>query len=357
MEKNSFHVTALSATARSGKGVFSLTPEDREHPIVAKRIHAKKGIAFHRIEDRKILGRKVAEIALSDGFKANGQAILIFLRALKDVEAVEGLLRKANQKVCTLLRYAAKNAALNSGWSPEKVGGFILGHGERRDDTHVPIGPQRFAYLPLPSIEYRGGGKLSVGPIRRVLVTALGDGCEAEVAWATNTLPAQDMVDERSGEVLALLSPLPTTDKVTARYTGKASTWSSVTPVVLPGYDDPNYLRRKLARSGITAEKQRKYLEQLYARIDRLLRRALVHSGFAPTLAEQAALDWRKVGFLPGVESAERYGVPEHLRRLPRYHVLIQFLDSRGAPVEVRGPLCIGSGRHYGIGLFATHSD
>jgi CRISPR-associated endonuclease/helicase Cas3 len=101
-EVDRFHVMALSATARSGTDVFTLTPADREHEIVAQRINARKGIAFHPVDDRKNLAKKIADIALSDDLKTSGQAILLFLRALKDVEAVESVLRKAGQQVCTL---------------------------------------------------------------------------------------------------------------------------------------------------------------------------------------------------------------------------------------------------------------
>lgn len=40
--------------------------------------------------------------------------------------------------------------------------------------------------------------------------------------------------------------------------------------------------------------------------------------------------------------------VPEHLKKWPRYHVAIGFRD------PIVGPVLIGIGRHYGIGLFAA---
>jgi CRISPR-associated protein Csb2 len=233
----------------------------------------------------------------------------------------------------------------------------VLGHAEAKDAKHSPAGPERFAYLPLPSLESRGPGKERVGSIRRVILTSFADGCESEIEWARRTLPAQDLIDEKTGEVVALLSILPSNDKMAMRYTSSAATWSTVTPVVLPGYDDPNHLRRKARNGGITAEQKRKLLNQLNTRIDGLLRKAVVQAGLSAALAEFAVIDWRKVGFLPGLDVADRYGVPGHLKSSARYHVRIQFRDQQGRAVCVPGPLCIGSGRFYGLGLFVGDEE
>ncbi|HWZ87641.1 MAG TPA: type I-U CRISPR-associated helicase/endonuclease Cas3, partial [Polyangiaceae bacterium] len=87
-EKDRFHVMALSATARSGSSSFTLTARDLEDSTVIKRINAKKGIAFHHIEDGKKISDAVAALALHDDFKESGQAILIFVQQVKDVEVV-----------------------------------------------------------------------------------------------------------------------------------------------------------------------------------------------------------------------------------------------------------------------------
>jgi CRISPR-associated protein Csb2 len=57
------------------------------------------------------------------------------------------------------------------------------------------------------------------------------------------------------------------------------------------------------------------------------------------------------VGFLAGVDLASRYAVPAHLRGSPRVHVRLRW------PQEVRGPLCLGSGRFSGLGLFVSVAD
>jgi CRISPR-associated protein Csb2 len=95
-------------------------------------------------------------------------------------------------------------------------------------------------------------------------------------------------------------------------------------------------------------------LARLSNRIDGLLRKAIVQAGFPEELADRAELEWRKVGFWPGTDLADRYGVPDHLRRFPRFHVKIQWRDARGNAVEVPGPVCFGGGRFYGLGLFAA---
>lgn len=255
--------------------------------------------------------------------------------------------------VAGMTRHAAKVAAQSSGWDESKVARCVLGHGEERGWAHVASGTQRFAYLPLPSVEPRGERGRVVGRIRRVMVTTFGESMNEEIAWAKQSLAAQELVDERTGEPAALLSLLPSGDAVTRDYTRKASTWISVTPVVLPGFDDPNHLRRKMVK-GVTAHQKKELIEKLANRMDGLLRKAMAHSGLPSELVENAVIEWRKVGFMSGVDHADRYGVPDHIKRFPRYHVRIEFRDKHGTMVDVAGPLCVGGGRFYGIGLFVA---
>ena len=126
-----------------------------------------------------------------------------------------------------------------------------------------------------------------------------------------------------------------------------------MTPVVLPGYDDPAHYRRRLAR-GASADEQKALLLRLQDRIEALLRKAIIQAGFSPSLAGHADIEWRDVGFWLGTDIASRYGVPDHLKRYPRLHVRIRWRDEAGEPCPVVGPLCVGSGRYYGLGLFAA---
>ena len=255
--------------------------------------------------------------------------------------------------VAGMIKFAAKAAAESGKW-PDKS--FILGHGEANGDRHVTVGPRRFAYLPLPSIEGRSGGPARVvGSIRRVIVTTVAEDCEKEIAWARRNLSGQELVEDKKEqrEPIALLSLIPASDKVVQCYMQPAATWATVMPVVLPGYDDPAHYRRRLKR-GTSAGEHGKLLERLNDRIEGLLRKAILQAGFSKTLADHAELEWRKTGFWPGAEVADRYGIPDHLRRFPRFHVKIQWLDEQKRPVQVPGPIFIGGGRFYGLGLFAS---
>lgn len=256
--------------------------------------------------------------------------------------------------VAGMMRSAVRTAAVRSGWPESKIASFVLGHGESNlGGAHVAVGPRRFAYLPLPSIEARNERRASAGSIRRVIVSTFASGCEEEIAWAQRTVSGQELRAEDTKQPVALLSLIPANEKVVRCYTQSAAVWATITPVVLPGYDDPKHYRRRMQHD-IGAEKQRELLERLDGRIDGLLRKAITQAGFSRVLANNAELEWRKVGFWPGTEAADRYGVPDHLKRFPRCHVKIQWRDAKSRAVEIRGPVCLGGGRYYGLGLFAA---
>jgi CRISPR-associated protein Csb2 len=256
--------------------------------------------------------------------------------------------------VAGMLRHATKRAALQSGWDPAKVDSFVLGHAPPVETGKVVIpNTARFGYIPLPSLELRGSGAgRTVAAVRRAILLAFSEGCERELAWARRALSGQDLIDEDTGEVVALAALIPSSDPVIQSYTRSASIWATVTPVVLPGYDDPGHLRRRLG-TGKGDDEQKRVLLRLQDRIDGLLRKALEQAGFARVMAAHAQLEWRKGGFLPGVEPADRYGVPDHLKHFPRYHLKITWRDQGGNPTQVQGPLCLGGGRFYGLGLLA----
>ncbi|HUU00540.1 MAG TPA: type I-U CRISPR-associated protein Csb2 [Myxococcota bacterium] len=255
--------------------------------------------------------------------------------------------------IAGMVRHATRLAAERAGWDEARINTFVLGHGESKSrEGHVAVGSRRFVYMPLPSIEGRGDGKSCVvGSVRRVILSALAENCDAEIAWARRSLSGQELVDEGSKKPVALLSIIPTNEKIVRQYTQPASSWSTVTPMVLPGYDDPGHYRRRL-NHGTSTEEQRRLLDGLSNRIDGLIRKAIKQAGFSQVLADHAEIEWRKSGFWPGVDLADRYGVPSHLRRYPRYHVRLKWRDEGGKPVQVPGPICIGGGRFFGLGLF-----
>lgn len=246
--------------------------------------------------------------------------------------------------VTAMMRRTVREAARGWRFGEERADAFILGH---------PAGDERFAFLPLPSVEFRGeAGMRRIGTVRRLMLTSFGGSCEAEFAWARRSLPGRELFPEDSPEPAAMLTLIPESDPMLQWYLRPAAEWATVTPVVLPGFDDPSHLRRRM-EEGVDAIQQRALLERLGRRIDGLLRKSIVQAGFSEQLARSAEVEWRKTGFWAGVELAEQYGVPAHLKRFPRYHVRVRWRDSGGADVKVPGPLCLGGGRFYGAGLFA----
>ena len=255
--------------------------------------------------------------------------------------------------VAGMMRSATKRAARLSGWNEEQIGSFVLGHAEKVGADHIPVSNRRFAYIPLPTIEFRGVRNASVvGSVRRALVAVLPEGGLEKIDWACRAISGTELIDKYENPQ-AILSVIPRTEKMLKHYLGPASVWSTVTPVVLPGYDDPSHCRRRL-RSVTNSQEQKRLLEKLDERIESLLRKALHQAGFSRQLAAQAELQWRQGGFRPGVDLATRYGVPDHLKRFSRWHVKIVWRNVDGQIIEIPGPICIGGGRFYGLGLFAA---
>jgi CRISPR-associated protein Csb2 len=165
-----------------------------------------------------------------------------------------------------------------------------------------------------------------VESIRRILIAAPAH-CREQIAWVRRALAGEELKND-NGEIVALVTILPGSDWVLRQYVGASTTWSTVTPVILPGHDD-----RDPAKAG------------------KLLKTAFAQAGCAPELMNQTELEWRRVGFRAGVDLAWRYLPPKNLEHKPRYHVRVRF------PHAIAGPLVVGSGRFRGFGLFAMMDD
>jgi CRISPR-associated protein Csb2 len=228
--------------------------------------------------------------------------------------------------VAGMTRHTVAEAATEAGHPQDWVDTYVLGHGPQgpaKGEADVP----RFAYLPLPTIDPRG----VVGNIRRILVAEPPGGTGDHVAWVRRLMSGQELIDHDTQRPTALLTMLARSDWVVRRYVRESSVWSTVTPVILPGYDDNNP-----------------------DKTERLLRKAIEQTGLPPGLAEYAQVEWRRVGFRPGVDHSTRYRTPPYLRDYPRYHVRVRWQDAAGRPVSLRGPLSLGGGRFCGLGLFAA---
>jgi CRISPR-associated protein Csb2 len=264
--------------------------------------------------------------------------------------------------VAGMFRHAASRPeiARSIGWSDEAARSIILGHAEKPGAQHQPVESARIAFLPLPSIEMREGQQRVVGNIRRVLVTARGSLASQEFRRFMQRLDGQELTDEKTQETAALIFRHGENDGAIRPYFEKSATWATVTPVILPGYDDPRKLRQRLnanASPSLTAEGKAELLRKLNQRIELLLRKAIRQAGFPEAMAQHAELDWRSSGFWPGVPLASQYAVPEQHRRYRRLHVRITWRTSDGQMVKVPGPICIGGGKHSGLGLFAAFDD
>lgn len=91
-----FVVTALTATPRHGTADFQLTPLDRSNAQVRERLRAPKALALHPV-DQESLVEAVVERVLQ--FKDSGQAILVYLRTVEDVDRTCERLAKAGLAV------------------------------------------------------------------------------------------------------------------------------------------------------------------------------------------------------------------------------------------------------------------
>ena len=221
--------------------------------------------------------------------------------------------------VAAMLRsLACRQAQADTHEFPGDSETYVAGHAQKHERT-----PPRFSYLPLPTI----GHEHADGMIRRLLIAEPfgGDGHHAQ--WAQDRLRNATLHDEDGNDRGVLLDLWrPSSYPMLRRYVTEARTWCSVTPVILPGFDDG---------------KQRK--------AERLLLTAVAQADLPVEAIAELAL--RKAPFWPGSSHPRHYAVPAYLRHLPRWHVWLRLHE--GLP----GPLAIGAGRHAGLGLLAASDE
>jgi CRISPR-associated protein Csb2 len=195
-----------------------------------------------------------------------------------------------------------------------------------------------------------------VTAVRRAIVTVYNGAEGDDLHRPARLLSGEDLIAEQTGNPAAILSRINYRDATLDRYTRAAADWATVTPVVLPGHDDPRKIRRRFLPPA-TGDRPdpRNALVRLDQRIDHLLRKAIRQAGYGDELARHSELEWRSVGFWPGTDHARNYAFPAKLRRFRRLHVRISWRDASGSPVPVPGPICLGGGRFVGLGLFAVY--
>jgi CRISPR-associated protein Csb2 len=207
---------------------------------------------------------------------------------------------------------------------------YVAGH--LRDDASNQA---RFSYLALPTIGHRHVD----GMIRRLMIAEPFGGDSSCAGWAQHRLRNAILRDEDGNERGVLLDLWRAgSSEMIRRYVGESRTWCSVTPVILPGYDD-------FKAPG------RHDKEQL-TKAERLLFKCLTHAGI---LTESVAeVFMRRAPFWPGSQIPRLYHRPDYLadqHARPGWHVRLVFHE------PVSGPLAIGAGRHCGLGIFAADDE
>ncbi len=217
---------------------------------------------------------------------------------------------RRTRDVAAWIRHAVAEVCQPAGW-PDFLA-FVHGHGSDGQPNRSENSSHRFQYLPLPTINSH---LHRVESIRRVMVVA-PPACQDRIDFIRRRLLGHALKWE--GNEIGVLNVQLGKDWVRDQYTGAATTWTSVTPVILDGYDDRNA-----------------------AKTEKLLRKALANAGI---IAEIDELDWQPFGFLAGVEPARTFVRPEKLHGT-MLHVRLQFKRS------IPGPLALGAGRYRGYGL------
>ena len=215
-------------------------------------------------------------------------------------------------EVAAMVRHAigrsARSAGLDAGVVSE-----LMGHGAEN----------RIRVAPLPTVGHRHAD----GWVRRVMLTAPlgvhGDAWTDVVA----RLSGAPLVGEGARGVTAVLAPLAPGDAVLRRFRAEARRWTTATPVVLPGRDH----RRGRARP------------------HRALRRLLRHAAIAGALLESATLE--PAPRVAGSAPANRYRRPRHLAHYPVAHLSVTWRTA------IVGPLALGAGTGYGLGLLVPVPD
>ena len=217
-------------------------------------------------------------------------------------------------KVAAMLRsLACRSAADDTHEFPGGSEVYVAGHTGSRKHT-----PPRFSYLPLPTI----GHEHADGMIRRLLIAEPFGGDGSHKRWAQERLLNAVLRDQDGNDRGVLLDPWrAASGPMIARYVDQARTWCTVTPVILPGFDDGRH-----------------------AKAEKLFLTAVRDAGLP--IDAVAELTMRKAPFWPA-QHPRQYAVPAYLNHLPAWHVQIVFRE------QVPGPLAIGAGRHAGLGIFA----
>jgi CRISPR-associated protein Csb2 len=199
-------------------------------------------------------------------------------------------------------------------WSD--LASFVHGHGANGGPNESPNSSNRFQYLPLPTIN---SAMNRVESIRRVMIVA-PVGFQDRIDHVRRRLLGHEL--KWNGDIVGVLNILTGHDYVLNQYTKAHRIWTSVTPVILDGFDDRNSVKT-----------------------EKLLRKALLNAGVVNQLDfKNIELDWSPFGFRFGVDPVRAFKRPEKLNGT-MIHLRLSFNEPR------IGPIAIGAGRYRGFGL------
>lgn len=253
------------------------------------------------------------------------------MRALGSSAAPYSVPWALGMQVAAWMRGAA-HEALKGEYQQEFIDSYVLGHGEEGRKSHV-------SFVPVPSIRTMHGD----GAIRRVMILEPIEGPPAHfgvqrgdvtelLQWKLSPATLSKLVETGgNGRVTKPVCSLVEAqdDGVWNWYFPRQpkTLWHSVTPVILHGFN---------ARGRRFSPK----------RTEELLLQAFEESGFPRHMIVSMA--FQPAPFWPGTEGALAARVPEYLSKWPRCHVAVRFRE------PLWGPVLVGIGRHYGLGLFAA---
>ena len=216
-----------------------------------------------------------------------------------------------------LLRHAAMQLA---GKDDQALQDFAAGYGPSDDRD------RRMSWVPLPSV----GHEHADGLIRRGLWLARAQDASSLAKLATRVpMAGVPLVDEHTGEVLAMAQPVvASTEPVLGGLLRPSREWSSITPVILPGDHGAGNLRL----------------------MTRLMHKAVRESGIDPGLIKH--LEFSTHGFMRQTARLREVRLKQwHAKHLILYHVRVRFRE------PIRGPIVLGRGRHFGLGLMCANPE
>jgi len=220
---------------------------------------------------------------------------------------------------------AAKDLAI----SPE----FIHGHHDK--------GRRHVFVVPLPSIGHRHAD----GLIRRIMLFGVPEETERrDVDLVLRQLAFSSL---SYGGRKFVLVPEDTYSGVANSYLSAASDWQTVTPVVLP---NPELRGREgaswKARHKMKPEDQQALRDKLQSRRVAMVRRMLAKAGLKPTTVAVSSAPFGNVQTPAG-----KFVIPDGRKKYLKNtlcHVSLEFAE------PISGPLVLGRGEHFGLGLFAA---